>query len=151
MKQIIYILIFSIFFVSCKSKKINTNESELINQNDTSEMSFYWPPSDPSFPGGFIELGKFKKENTNYPPQAVMDSIEGKVFVQFTINEDGSISEIEVVKSVSPILSDECVRVVKKMPNWIPSKFKGEPVKIKYTLPFRFCLKPEQVCDATPK
>ena len=93
---------------------------------------------------------KFLKENSVYPYQALRDSIEGRVNIQFTINENGSIGEIIVLKSVNPILSEECIRLIKQMPNWIPSEFKGEKVKSKYMLPITFCLKQKNGCVISP-
>jgi TonB family protein len=150
MKKISFYTICILISISCNSKKVDTSDSNNNYQNDTSNADFNWPPTDPTYPGGVIEMMKFIKENSVYPHQALQDSIEGKVHIQFTINEDGSISEIMVLKSSNQILSEECIRLIKQMPNWIPSEFKGEKVKSKYMLPITFCLTHKTGCVISP-
>ena len=65
---------------------------------------------------------------------------QGRVIVQFVVNKDGSISEATVVRSVDTYLDAEALRVVNAMPNWTPGKQKGEPVRVKFTIPVNFRL-----------
>ena len=150
MKLISVFTICILIFISCGSKKLDNFESSNTYQNDTTDTDFNWPPTQASYPGGVAEMMKFLKENSVYPDQAMRDSIEGKVHIQFTINEDGSISDIMVLKSTNPIMSEECIRLIKQMPNWIPSEYKGEKVKSKYMLPITFCLKDKNGCVISP-
>ena len=99
----------------------------------------------PMFPGGMEEMMKFLQQNTKYPKEAQDKGIQGRVIVQFVVNKDGSISNDTVVRSVDPMLDAEAVRVVRSMPNWTPGKQKGEPVRVRFTLPVSFRLH-----DATP-
>ncbi len=94
----------------------------------------------PEFPGGTAELMKFLQQNIKYPEQARKDSIQGRVIVQFTIKKTGEVSNTTVIRSVSPELDAEAIRVVNAMPLWTPGEQKGEPVNVKFTLPIQFRL-----------
>lgn len=94
----------------------------------------------PSFPGGMGECMKWLAENVHYPPIAAETGQEGKVILQFTVNTDGSIVDIQVVRSVSPALDQEAIRAVKAMPKWIPGRQNGKEVRVKFTLPVNFKL-----------
>jgi periplasmic protein TonB len=95
----------------------------------------------PEFPGGFTALQEFLVKNIQYPEQAKKDSITGKVFVQFIINETGKVTNPKVLKSANPLLDAEAVRVIGTMPDWTPGTVKGEKVKVAFTLPIMFALK----------
>ena len=94
----------------------------------------------PEFPGGTAELMKFLQQNIKYPEQARKDSIQGRVIVQFTIKKTGEVSNTTVIRSVSPELDAEAIRVINAMPLWTPGEQKGEPVNVKFTLPIQFRL-----------
>ena len=69
-----------------------------------------------------------------------MNKISGRVIVTFVVNTDGSIDDAKIEKSMDPALDKEAIRVVSSMPNWIPGRQKGMPVRVKYTLPITFRL-----------
>ena len=94
----------------------------------------------PQFPGGDSALMQFLSSNIVYPPVAEENGIVGRVVCTFVVERNGSISDVCVVKSVDPSLDKEAVRVLKSMPNWIPGKQNGSPVRVKYTLPITFRL-----------
>ena len=94
----------------------------------------------PEFPGGEIELMKFISRNVKYPDDAKEAGKAGRVIVKFVIDKDGSISDATILRSVYPSIDAEALRVVNAMPKWNPGKVKGEPVKVKYTLPLSFSL-----------
>lgn len=94
----------------------------------------------PEFPGGVQGLLKYMRETIKYPAQARQDTIQGRVLVTFVINKDGSIVEPEVVKSAHPLLDEEALRMVEKMPAWKPGEQNGKPVRVKYTIPVNFRL-----------
>ena len=94
----------------------------------------------PEFPGGNAKVRQFISENISYPRYAEKNRIEGRVIVSFVVQKDGSIAEIEVMDSPHELLSEEAVRVVKLMPNWIPGECKGEPAKVQFVLPIVFKL-----------
>jgi len=92
------------------------------------------------FPGGEGELQKFLKKNIKYPPAALRNGIEGLVIVQFVVNKEGEISDVQVVKKLGGGTDEEAMRVVKMMPKFTPAKQNGRPVSYRYTLPVRFGL-----------
>ena len=94
----------------------------------------------PEFPGGQEALMQFLRQEVKYPKEAFKDGVQGRVVVQFVVEKDGSISEVEVVKKVNEHLDAEAIRVVNAMPKWKPGKQKGENVRVKYTLPISFRL-----------
>ena len=93
-----------------------------------------------SYPGGTPALMDFLNENIKYPEQAEREGIEGRVVAGFIVERDGSVSNIEILKSVHPLLDAEVVRVMSLMPNWIPGRQNGQPVRVKYSLPITFRL-----------
>lgn len=93
-----------------------------------------------SYPGGTPALMDFLKENIKYPEQAEREGIEGRVVAGFIVERDGSVSNIEIIKSVHPLLDAEVVRVLSLMPNWIPGKQHGIPIRVRYSMPVTFRL-----------
>lgn len=94
----------------------------------------------PSFPGGTNALNTFIASNLKYPPVAEANGIQGRVVVKFIVEKDGSISNVEVDRSVDPDLDNEAMRVVKAMPKWIPGQINGKAVKVECSHPFVFRL-----------
>jgi len=95
----------------------------------------------PQYPGGIDSLMKFLSENINYPPEAVTKETQGRVVLRFVVTPDGSIDDVEVVKSLdSSFCDNEAVRVVKSMPKWIPGTQNGNPVYVYFALPITFRL-----------
>ena len=89
----------------------------------------------PKFPGGESALKKYLDENLKYPEEF---KGRGKVICKFVVNEDGSISNIWVVRSLEPILDEEAVRLISTMPKWNPGKHKGKIVKARSILVVSF-------------
>jgi len=94
----------------------------------------------PSFPGGDKELFQFLSSTIKYPVIAQENGIQGRVICQFVVNKDGTIVDVEVVRSVDASLDKEAIRVIKAMPKWSPGKQRGKSVRVKYTLPVNFKL-----------
>lgn len=95
----------------------------------------------PAYKGGNDALMKFICDNMVYPKEAINSGTEGRVVVQFLIEKDGCVSARKVIKSVSPQLDAEALRVSKLINNWTPGKLKGEAVRCHFTLPFCFKLR----------
>ena len=115
--------------------------------NDTTALS-WWNDEDPDvgfalaeYPGGFEAMVDFIAKSVVYPEKAKADGVEGKVFVQFIVDTDGSIAEATVLHGVGGECDDEALRVVKSMPKWQPATFKGKPVRSKYVMPIYYTLK----------
>ncbi len=83
-------------------------------------------------------------ENLTYPAEAVKKEIQGTVTLRFVVKEDGSIGDIEILRSVSPELDAESLRVVEALPQFIPARQNGEPVAVWFTMPIRFRLPAEK-------
>ena len=94
----------------------------------------------PSFPGGKPALVQWLSSNIKYPAKAEENGIQGRVIVSFTVERDGSITDVKVVKSVDPLLDEEAVRVTKSMPRWIAGKQQGKTIRVKYAMPLTFNL-----------
>ena len=94
----------------------------------------------PQFPGGPEALMQFLSQNVKYPKEAYEKNVQGRVIANFVVEKDGSITEAKIVKSVSPELDAEALRVIGTMPNWMPGMQNGEPVRVKYTVPITFRL-----------
>lgn len=92
------------------------------------------------FPGGTEQLIKFLSENIKYPIECEKQGVQGRVILRIVINKDGSVTDVEVAKSVHPLLDAEAVRVASSMPRWQPATKDGQPVRIRYSLPINFSL-----------
>lgn len=83
---------------------------------------------------------KFIATNLRYPEQAAESGASGRVIIQFTVMSDGSVQEIQIVRSIHPLLDQEAIRVVQSSPNWTPGKVKGKNVAVMFTYPISFVL-----------
>lgn len=94
----------------------------------------------PEFPGGQAALLKWIGDNIKYPAIAEENGIQGRVVCTFVVERDGSVTDVQVARSIDPSLDKEAIRVLKKMPKWIPGKQNGSAVRVKYTVPVTFRL-----------
>ena len=94
----------------------------------------------PEFPGGMGALMKYLAENIKYPSLAKESGIQGRVFINFVVEPDGSISNVKVLRGIGGGCDEEAVRVVKNMPKWKPGMQRGKPVRVSYNLPVKFTL-----------
>jgi protein TonB len=93
----------------------------------------------PEFKGGMQELYTYLGNNIKYPVMAKESGIQGKVYLTFVVERDGSITDIRLLRGIGGC-DEEAIRVVTTMPNWKPGKQRGKPVRVQYTLPVRFTL-----------
>ncbi len=94
----------------------------------------------PQFPGGMTGLMQYLTKNVKYPADAQKEGIQGKVFVQIIVDENGKVSNAKIVQGISPSLDAEALRVVYNMPQWRPGMKDGKPVNVKYAFPINFRL-----------
>lgn len=116
-------------------------ESIEIEEDDSDDAIYKVVEKMPEFPGGSQAMFKYLAENIQYPAIAKENNIQGRVVCSFTVNKDGSLSNIEVVLSGGDAsLDKEAVRVIKSMPKWKPGMQLGKPVRVQYTIPVKFQL-----------
>jgi protein TonB len=94
----------------------------------------------PEFPGGQAKMMEFIAQNIKYPAMARESGIQGRVFVNFVVEPDGSVSNVKVLRGIGGGCDEEAVRVVKSMPNWTPGRQRGKAVRVSFNLPVRFTL-----------
>jgi len=94
----------------------------------------------PEFPGGELALRKFIAQSIKYPVIAQENGIQGKVYVNFVVDKDGSVTSSKIARGVDPSLDKEALRVVNSLPKWKPGKQRGKAVKVSYTVPINFVL-----------
>jgi protein TonB len=131
---ILTILMVIMIFASCKNSNTKIPEFQ--------PYAYIKVDTLPTFPQGDSAILKFIAENTIYPEDAKKENITGMVVVRFIVNEDCSISNVEVLRGVNPSLDAEAIRVVKTLPKFEkPGKLNGEPVNVYYMIPINFTLK----------
>ena len=109
-------------------------------KTDNEETVFKVVETMPKFPGGPAGLMQYLARSIKYPVIAQEKKQQGRVIIQMVIGQDGSISNAKVLRSVSPSLDTEAMRVVSNMPKWEPGLQRGQAVAVEYTLPITFRL-----------
>jgi TonB family protein len=109
-------------------------------QNKPNEPIFTTVESEPMFPGGTEELYRFLAKTLRYPETMRNNNIQGKVFVTFIIEKDGSLSNIKSVRDVGYGSAEEAIRTLKLSPKWKPGYQNGHAVRVQYTMPITFAL-----------
>ena len=150
-----------LLFANCKSNENNTPKEEKIAATETENASsavattsqgedevYMSVEKTPEFPGGVNAMMDYLRGNLKYPESAKKNKQEGRVFIGFIVEKDGSVSNVKVLRGVCEELDSEAVRVVKSMPTWIAGRDKGEPVRVQYTLPIVFKLNDETTVTA---
>ena len=92
----------------------------------------------PAFPGGEAKLMEYISTNINYPQRARNLGIQGRVFVGFVVEPDGSVSNVKLLRGIDSDCDEEAMRVIKSLPKWKPGKQHGKPVRVYYQLPIFF-------------
>jgi len=113
-----------------KERKVDNSEAEL----------FMIVEEQPEFPGGEKALMEFIYKNISYPKLAKENSIEGTCYVSFVVQEDGSVSDIEIKRDIGGGCGEVAKSIVKKMPKWKPGKQRGRNVPVTFNLPIKFQL-----------
>ena len=112
----------------------------VVAEKPAPDKVFTFVEQKPLFPGGEAALFKYLGENIKYPSLARESGTEGKVFIQFVVNKDGSISDAKVVRGIGGGCDEEALRVVREMPKWEPGRQNGQSVRVQYSLPVVFKL-----------
>lgn len=98
----------------------------------------------PEFPGGMDSMYAFIQKNLIYPEKAKAEGIEGRVFITFTIEKDGSVSNVKILRGIGGGCDEAAKEVVEKMPKWKPGKQRGKPVRFQFNLPIKFELEKDK-------
>ncbi|RLD50132.1 MAG: energy transducer TonB, partial [Bacteroidetes bacterium] len=115
---------------------MNFEEEEVAEE----EFIFMVVESMPCFPGGDVARIKYLNKNIKYPTMARESGIQGRVFVTFVIEKDGSISNVKILRGIGGGCDEEAIRVIQNMPQWIPGKQRNIPVRVQFNMPIRFVL-----------
>ena len=136
-KILIFITALTAYILPAYSQSENTGVKA---EKDTGLMCVEKPAD---FPGGNEALCKWVYSNLKYPKQARKNHQEGDVTVKFTIEKDGTVNDVELLKGVNPLLDEEALRIVKMMPAWSPGTQNGVKIRGQYVIdiPFRLSKK----------
>jgi len=110
-------------------------------QEEEEEQIFVIVEDMPTFHGGDVD--KFRdwvQSRVKYPQIAAENGIQGRVFIMFVVEPDGSVSNVTILRSVDPALDNEAKRVVESSPKWVPGKQRGAPVRVRFSMPINFQL-----------
>lgn len=91
--------------------------------------------------GGYINFYRYINQNLKYPARARRMGIEGRVYLQFIVEKDGSLIDIKVVRGLGSGCDKEAIRLLKGAPKWIPAKYRGKLVRVQRYVPIRFLLR----------
>ncbi len=127
--QFFMIIMVSLFIASCGNVKISSSD-KIVD----------YPDTEAQFPGGGEGMKKFLAKNIRYPEVSMVNGEQGKVYVQFVIEKDGSLSQIEVLRGVSKAIDKETIRVISTMPKWTPAIYKRKYVRARARIPINYVL-----------
>lgn len=120
------------------NREFNINDLDYGPEDTSDEIIPFMPSEDmPVFPGN---VQKWITQRVRYPQLAAEAGIQGKVYIQFVVEKNGSVSNIKVVRGVDELLDKEALRVISEMPKWTPGKQRGKAVRVSYTMPITFKL-----------
>ncbi len=131
MKRILIVIAFIAVFSVVKAQQQGTGKQDSI---------YTAVDVDPTFPDGMTYFYKYLMDFTKYPSDAIINGQQGKVYVTFVIEKDGSLTNIKVLRGISPDIDAEAVRVVSRSPNWQPGTQDGKPVRVQYSMAINFKL-----------
>lgn len=94
----------------------------------------------PAYPGGMSAFFKYIQSDMQYPDAAKAAGVEGRVFVEYVIEKDGSVSNAKILKSLNGECDKEALRLISNSANWTPGKIDGKAVRVKMALPLNFKL-----------
>ncbi|MBQ2290464.1 MAG: energy transducer TonB [Bacteroidaceae bacterium] len=141
MKKVI--LLFGLLFFALNIQaQIATEKNNATDCVTTDEVfDFQVVDKKPKFPGGMTSLQSYINRSLKYPQVSRKNNSQGRVIVRFIINNNGTVTSPQVVRSSGDFYLDmEAVRVIESMPKWKPGKHKGKPVRVFFTLPIVFKL-----------
>jgi len=116
------------------------DDEEIVDEEIVDEEIFVIVESPPEFPGGDDARLNFLRNNVKYPQMAREAGIQGTVYVSFTVEKDGSITQVKIARGIGGGCDEEAVRIVRLMPKWKPGTQKGKKVRVSFNMPIKFTL-----------
>ena len=113
---------------------------EVVEEEVVEQEIFQIVEEMPAFPGGEAKLMEYVGKNIKYPQIARETGIQGRVFVGFVVEPDGSISNVKLLRGIGGGCDEEAMRVIKSLPKWKPGKQRGKAVRVSYQIPVFFKL-----------
>lgn len=137
---VLLVIVFGLYSWTVNSKNNNevTNKSILPSDDN---FVYDFVEEMPQFPGGKAGLEKYIDDNLNYPKRVQKAGISGRVYTECIIEKDGEVTNEKVYLGISRKLETEALKLIQKMPNWIPGKNKNKTVRVKLTIPVDFKIK----------
>ena len=144
------LMLLIVFVVSCstevnevevlevEAKEVEAKEIEEVKEEPP--QIFIVVEAMPAFTGGDAARIKYLNENIKYPEEAIKKKIQGRVFVTFVVEVDGSISDVKLLRGIGGGCDEEAIRVIENMPKWEPGKQRGEAVRVQFNMPIKFQL-----------
>ncbi len=130
-------------------KTRNNTDLVVTKDGDNTVYSFVSMENPPQYPGGIVKFYQFLGENIKYPTMAVENNIQGNVFISFTVEKDGTLSNIKVDRKLGYGTDEEAVRVLGLSKRWNPGMQNGKPVRVKYNIPIKFALPKSKLEEVT--
>lgn len=116
-------------------------ETQAEPADESEAIPFVLVETKPKFEGGDAnQFSRWVNQRLHYPPEAKQKGLQGRVTLQFTVEKDGSVTGVKVLRGVHPLLDDEAVRVISESPKWTPGTVRGEPTRVVYNFPVVFQL-----------
>ena len=131
MKTFLSLSLLTLLFTVASCHNYKMSESDAIMD---------YPEEVPEYPGGVKKMKKYLAKNIDYPEVAMVNGDQGKVFVEFIVEKDGSISNVNIIRGVSREIDAEAKRVVEAMPKWTPAAHKKKYVRSRVRIPINFIL-----------
>ena len=121
---------------------VGNSDVKQVTEEDPNKI-FTSVEQNPEFQGGEAAFARYLSKNIHYPAVAKENNVQGKVFLQFVVERDGSITDIKVVRGIGSGCDEEATRVLKNSPHWKPGIQNGRAVRVYYTIPISFTLQQE--------
>ena len=132
--------LFVLFIVSINFIHGQISQDSLILSAKNNSLIFTLVEQMPQFPRGANGRIKYLDENIVYPMEAIRRGIQGKIYVTFIVERDGSVSNVRLLRGIGGGCNEEAIRVIENMPKWIPGIQKGKPVRVRFNIPIIFRL-----------
>jgi len=123
-----------------QGKATELSEVNIKPDNGEKVYDFVSLETQPSFPGGMDKFYEYISKTVKYPKEAQEKNIQGKVFISFIVETDGTLSDIKVQRKLGAGTDEEAVRILKESPRWLPGTQDGQTVRVKYNIPISFSL-----------